>query len=162
MSNELLNVVVTGIAVGVIGTIVMDMFNYLFARFGIISKIDISMIGRMTAGWLHGRFIYKNPAEMKQVTYERILGFITHYWIGISLSIPYVLGWLLFFNETVSAIWAIPYGITTTVASWFFVYPSMGFGIFGSKSPDGFKATFSSFLNHLFYGIGLAIGIIIF
>ena len=47
MSNELLNVVVTGIAAGVIGTIVMDMFNYLFARFGIISKIDINMIGRM-------------------------------------------------------------------------------------------------------------------
>ena len=166
MSNEVINTVIVnallpGIVAGVIGTLIMDLFNFLFARFGIIIKIDNRMIGRMSAGWLRGRFVYKNPTEMKQVTYEKILGFISHYWIGISLSIPYVLGWFLFFNETASAIWAIPYGILTTVASWFFVYPSMGLGVFGLKSHDGIKATLSSLSNHIFYGIGIAVGIVL-
>jgi hypothetical protein len=37
----------------------------------------------------------------------------------------------------------------------------MGFGVLGLKSPEGLKATFSSLANHLFYGIGLAVGIAI-
>jgi len=49
----------------------------------------------------------------------------------------------------------------TTVASWFLVYPSMGLGICGRRSPDGIKAPSSSFFNHLFYGIGITIGIIL-
>jgi hypothetical protein len=164
MSNEVLNTVIvnaiiTGVAAGVIGTLVMDMFNYLFARAGKISKIDISMIGRMTAGWLSGRFFYENPAELKQVTNEIFLGIVTHYAIGISLALPYVLGWHLFIGGSNSAAWAIPYGILTTVASWFFVFPSMGLGICGLKSPEKLKATFSSLANHIFYGIGLAFGI---
>jgi hypothetical protein len=37
----------------------------------------------------------------------------------------------------------------------------MGFGVFGLKSPQGLKATFSSLANHLFYGIGLAVSLAI-
>jgi hypothetical protein len=150
---------IIGFISGVIGTLVMDLFNFLFSRIGIIAKIDIRMIGRMAAGWLRGRFIYESPAEMKQVANEKLLGFVTHYAIGISLALPYLLGCHLFIGGGVSAIWAISYGILTTVASWFLVYPSMGLGICGLKSPEKFKATFSSLANHLFYGIGLAIGI---
>lgn len=164
MSNEVINTVlvdavITGIGVGVIGTIVMDILNFVFARVRIISKIEISMIGRMTAGWLRGRLFYNNPAEMKQVKNEKFIGILSHYMIGISLALTYVLFCHLFNNETVSATWAIPYGILTTVASWFFVFPSMGLGIGGFKSPDKLKATFSSLANHLFYGIGMAIGL---
>jgi hypothetical protein len=45
------------------------------------------------------------------------------------------------------------------VASWFFVFPSMGFGVFGRRSPEGLKAPLSSLANHSFYGLGLGIGI---
>ena len=159
MSNELLSAVITGITAGVIGTLVMDISNYLLSRFRLISKIELSMIGRMAAGWLSRRFFYKNPAEMIQVKNEEILGFVTHYAIGISMAIIFVFGWQLFIDGTISAIPAILYGILTTAASWFFVYPSMGLGVCGLKSPEKIKATFSSLANHLFYGIGLAIGL---
>ena len=161
MSNEILNAMVTSITAGVIGTIVMDMLNFLFARVGIISKIDIRMIGRMTAGWKSGRFLYKNPGEMNQVSNEVFFGYISHYAIGISLALPYVFGWYLFIGGSVSTLWAVPYGILTTVASWFLVYPSMGLGVCGVKSPEKLKATYSSLANHLFYGIGMAVGITI-
>jgi hypothetical protein len=166
MSNEVLNIVIlealiTGIATGVIGTLVMDLFNFLFTRIGLITKIDISMIGRMTAGWLNGRFFYSNPAEMKQVRNEKFVGIVSHYAIGISLAIPYLLFWNLFIGGPVSVTWAITYGILTTVASWFFVYPSMGLGVCGLKSPEKMKATYSSLINHLFFGIGMAVAIAI-
>ena len=53
----------------------------------------------------------------------------------------------------------IAYGVATTVASYFFVFPSMGLGVFGRRSPEGIRAPLSSLANHLFYGVGLAVGV---
>jgi len=54
-------------------------------------------------------------------------------------------------------IWALIYGVATTVASVFFVYPSMGLGVFGWRSPEGIKAPLSSLANHFFFGLGMAV-----
>ena len=44
-----MDLIVTGIVAGVLGTLVMDSLNHLFARIGVITKIDVSLIGRMDA-----------------------------------------------------------------------------------------------------------------
>jgi hypothetical protein len=124
-----------------------------------VSKIDVAMIGRMSAGWASGRFRYGHPSEMEQVANEMLYGYVTHYTIGVGLAVPFVLGWNLLVGGPVSPVWALAYGIATTVASLFFVFPSMGFGVCGRRSPDGIKAPLSSLANHLFYGVGLAAGV---
>ena len=86
-----MDIIVTGVAAGVMGTVAMDLLNYLFARAGMLIRIDVRMIGRMAAGWARGRFHYNHPSEMAQVANEKFLGFITHYAIGVSLAIPFVL-----------------------------------------------------------------------
>jgi len=60
-----MDLIVTGIVAGVLGTLVMDFLNHLFARTGMLLKIDVGMIGRMSAGWAHGRFRYRHPGEMQ-------------------------------------------------------------------------------------------------
>jgi hypothetical protein len=154
-----MNLILMVLTVGIFGTVVMDILNLFFARIGIISKIEVNAIGRMAVGWTHGRFFYKHPSEMDEVAHEVLIGYIAHYSIGIGLAIPYIFGWDILIGGNPSLIYAIVYGIATTVASWFFVYPTMGLGAFGLKSPEGFRAAFSSLANHLFYGLGLAIGI---
>ena len=154
-----MDLILTGIMAGVFGTIVMDSMNHLLAGTGIISKIDTSMLGRMCAGWTRGRFFYNHPDEMEQVAKERLYGCITHYGIGVGLALVYVFGWALMIGGPASPLWALAYGMATTVASLFFVYPSMGQGICGRRSPDVFKSILSSLLNHLFYGVGLAVAI---
>ena len=154
-----MDLVVTGVVAGVLGTLVMDLLNLLFARTGILSKIDVGMIGRMAVGWSRGRFRYGNPSEMEQVANETLYGYITHYTIGVGLAVPYVFGWALLVGGPVSPVWALAYGVATTVASHFFVFPSMGLGVFGRRSPEGIRAPLSSLANHLFYGVGLAVGI---
>ncbi len=156
-----MNLLVSGIVAGVIGTIVMDILNHLATRSGLLAKIDAGTIGRMAAGWMKGRFFYSHPSEMAPVANEVFYGYVAHYCIGIGLSVPFVLFWGLFVEGPISPAWALAYGISTTVASWFFVYPSMGLGPFGMRSPDGFNACLSSLANHLFYGIGLAIGVVL-
>ncbi len=154
-----MDLIVTGVVAGVLGTLVMDSLNHLFARTGMLSKIDMGMIGRMSVGWARGRFRYRHPGEMEQVANEMLYGYITHYAIGVSLALPYVLGWDLMVGGPASPAWALVYGVTTTRASWFFVYPALGLGVFGLRSPEGIKNTLSSLANHLFFGIGIAIAI---
>lgn len=53
-----MDLILTGFIAGVLGTLMMDSLNHLFARYGVISKIDIRIIGRMAVGWAKGRFRY--------------------------------------------------------------------------------------------------------
>ena len=154
-----MDLVVTAIVAGVLGTLAMDALNHLFARAGMLLEIDVAMIGRMVAGWARGRFRYRHPSEIEQVANEKMLGYLTHYGIGVGLALPYVIGWDLLVGGLASPGWAVVYGVATTVASWFFVFPSLGLGVLGRRSPDGIRATVSSLANHLFYGVGLAVGV---
>jgi hypothetical protein len=122
-----------------------------------LSKIEVGMIGRMSAGWARGRFRYRHPDEMEEVANEMLYGYITHYTIGVGFAVPYVLGWDLLVGGPVSPLWTLAYGVATTVASLFFVYPSMGLGVCGRRSPEGIRAPLSSLANHLFYGVGMAV-----
>jgi len=154
-----MDLIVAGVVAGVLGTLAMDILNYLFSRTGMISKIDVGMIGRMSAGWARGHFRYGHPSEMEQVAKEMLYGYVTHYTIGVGLVVPYLLGWDILVGGPASPVCALAYGVVTTAASYFFVLPSMGLGIFGKRSPEGIKGSLSPLANHLFYGVGLAVGV---
>ena len=154
-----MDLIVTGVVAGVLGTLAMDLINHLFARTGMLLRIDVRMIGRMSAGWVRGRFRYRHPGEMEQVANETLYGYLTHYAIGLGLAIPFVLGWDLLVGGLVSPVWTLAYGVATTVASVFIVYPSMGLGVFGRRSPEGIKAPLSSLANHFFFGVGMAVAV---
>jgi uncharacterized membrane protein YeaQ/YmgE (transglycosylase-associated protein family) len=154
-----MNLVVVGVLAGVLGTVVMDLGNLLFSRAGVISRIHVGTLGRWAGGWTRGRFRYGHPSEMEEITHEVLYGFVTHYSIGVGLAVLYVLGWDLLVGGPASPLWAVAYGVVTTVAPWFLTYPSVGFGALGMRSPEGLKAPISSLVNHLFYGLGIAAGI---
>jgi hypothetical protein len=155
----MMELILKGIVAGVFGTFIMDSLNHLFALIGVISKIDMRIIGRMAVGWTKGRFKYNHPEEMECVTNEMVYGYFTHYAIGVGLAIPFMLGWNLLVGGPVSPLWTFVYGVATTVASLFFVYPSMGFGMFGWRSPEGIKSSLSSLANHAFFGVGMAVAV---
>ena len=154
-----MGLIVSGLVAGLLGTLAMDLLNNLVARTGMLLKIDVRMIGRMAVGWTHGRFRYRNPGEMEQVENEGLYGFVMHYLIGVGLAVPFVLCWAVLAGGPVSPAWALAYGVATTAASWFFVYPSMGLGAFGRRSPEGSRAVLSPLANHFFYGVGLAVAV---
>jgi hypothetical protein len=156
-----MDLIVTVVVAGVLGTLAMDSFNLLFARTGMLLRIDLEMLGRMAVGWTRRRFLYSHPSEMEQVSNEMLYGYVTHYTIGLGLAVPYILGWDLLVGGPASPVWAVAYGLVTTVASYFFVFPSMGLGVFGRRSPEGIRAPLSSLANHLFYGVGIGIGIVL-
>ena len=151
-----MNLLLTGIAAGVLGTLAMDLGNHLGARAGLLVRIDVGAIGRMAAGWARGRFRYRAPGDMARIEHERLLGSLTHYGIGLGLAVPFVLVWGRTTGEAAPPGWLLAYGVLTTAASVFLVSPSMGLGMFGRRSPDGVKAPLSSLANHTFFGAGMA------
>lgn len=156
---HVMDILIAGLTAGILGTLVMDALNLLFARAGLISRIDVAMIGRMAMGWARGRFRYAHPGEIEACAHETPLGYGTHYAIGVTFAFAYLLGWELLVGTPPSPLGAGVYGLATTVASWFLVFPSMGMGALGRRSPEGRRAPLSSLANHLFYGLGLALGI---
>ena len=96
--------IISGIFVGVIGTLVMDLLNNLIARTGMFLKIDVVMIARMAAGWIRGRFRYENPDEMEHVSNETVYGYIMHFAIGIGLAVPFIVIWGLWADIPVTPI----------------------------------------------------------
>jgi hypothetical protein len=105
---------------------------------------------------MRGQILYDNPSELPQISASLVRGYVTHYLIGVVLAITYLIGWDLLTGAPPSAIWAVAYGVTTTVVAYFFLLPSIGLGICGRYSPQGIKLPLSSLINHLFYGLGLA------
>ena len=123
-----MDLIVTGVVAGVLGTLMMDSLNHLFARTGMLSKIDSGDDWENVRG-VGTRALPLSPSsEMEQVANETLYGYITHYTIGVGLAIPFVLGWDLLVGGLASPLWTLAYGVATTVASVFFVYPSMGLG----------------------------------
>ncbi len=151
--------IITAVAAGVLGTLTMDVLNYLASRTGLILKIDVRMIGRLTAGWTRGRFRYSSPDQVESRPIDLPLGVSAHYATGIVLAFVYVLAWDLLIGGAASPAWAVVYGFATTVISEFVVYPSMGLGACGRRSPQRIKAALSPVANHLFFGVGMAIAI---
>lgn len=88
-----------------------------------------------------------------------VYGYFVHYAIGVGLVIPFILGWNILVGGPASPVWAFLYGVATTAASLFMVYPSMGFGMLGLRSPEGIKSPLSSLANHALFGVGIAIAV---
>lgn len=151
--------VLMGVVAGVAGTLVMDGMNSLCARAGILAHIDHRMIGRLARGWTRGRFVYARPEEVPTVGSELAIGYVAHYLIGIILAVFYVIGWDALVGGRVSPGWAVAYGVATTVAAYFLLFPSIGLGALGRRSPQGARLPLTSLTNHLFYGLGLAAAI---
>jgi uncharacterized membrane protein YeaQ/YmgE (transglycosylase-associated protein family) len=154
-----MDLIVLGVVAGVLGSLTMDVSNHLLARTGVLVKIDLSMIGRMAAGWARGRFRYGHPRGIQQVARERSFGYLAHYMIGVGLAVLYVFGWNHLIGGFPSPLWAVAYGAATTLAAYLVIFPSIGLGVCGRHSPDGITAPLSSLVNHIFFGIGMALGI---
>ena len=96
-----------------------------------------------------------NIAESPKQNGEVRAAQIGHYVIGVVLAIFYLAGTVSFGLSPDSLLVALGYGLATCVFPWFLVYPALGFGLFGLRGPSEMKPVMTSFLNHLFYGLGL-------
>jgi hypothetical protein len=152
-----LDLVLRGIAIGVVGSALMDVWSaVLRRRFG-IPTLDYRLLGRWIGHVPRGRFIHDRITASEPVVGERLIGWLAHYSIGVTFALLLLAIWGRDWM-TSPTIWpALAIGLGTIVAPWFVMQPAMGAGIAAAKSPNPTATRLRNLGSHAVYGLGLYI-----
>ena len=147
--------------IGAGATAFMDLWLTFLKRMG-VATLNFAFIGRWVGHVFRGRFAHDAIAKAPPVRGELMLGWLTHYAVGIGFAGLLVglrgLGWM----NNPSLLPAVLTGICTVVAPLFVMQPAMGAGFAASRTPTPLKNCVRSVLNHTVFGFGLylsAVGI---
>ncbi len=142
------------VLVGVLATAVMDVWLLLLQRLG-VPTAGFAMVGRWVGHIARGRLMHAAIARAAPVRFERALGWLTHYLIGIVYAGLLVVlcgpTWLA------QPGWpsALAFGLATVAAPWFVMQPAMGAGVMARKTAAPFGNALRNLANHAVFGTGL-------
>lgn len=142
---------------GVVATLFMDVMGAAVRSTGLTHGAPPQLIGRFFASVLHGHVAALDPSIPPGTSFP--LGFIlaVHYGIGMALGVLFGVGvaWLMDSPPP----WWLPvlYGLATTALPALWMFPAMGFGLLGLRGPDDFRLLTTALVNHLLFGVGLAL-----
>lgn len=152
--NEM--ILIKGLIAGLFATLIMDIWSIFADKIGFISKPSLAILGRWVCGFSKGKLVHKDIRQSQSFPKESIVGNVCHYVIGLILGILFVVVDKLIMVSPENYLVAALYGLTTSFFAWFIMFPSFGFGVFGSKG-DGLLRT--STINHIVFGVSLAIAL---
>ena len=143
------------VAIGLGATLFMDLWNLFLARVFGVRSLDYGLLGRWILHIPRGTFRHASIAAAPPMRFERPVGWIAHYSIGVALALVFVAigsrDWLA--HPTLAP--ALLYGIITVVFPYFVLQPALGLGIASSKAPKPATARLKSLATHTVFGIGL-------
>lgn len=153
MSN-MLGCLVAAVLIGVGGTAVMDVWGALQKRLG-TPGLDYALLGRWLAYLPRGRFFHQPIATTPPVRGERVIGWTSHYLIGIAFAAVLIGVWGISWIERPTIAPALIIGISGVVAPFFVMQPAMGAGIAASRTTRPWIARGRSLATHTVFGFGL-------
>jgi hypothetical protein len=147
--------ILSGIAIGIGATLVMDLWNLFLKRFFNIPSLDYCLLGRWLRHMPGGTLRHANISAASRKALECPVGWVAHYTIGVVFALALVAvtsgDWLA--RPTVLP--ALLFGIGTVVFPFFILQPSFGLGIAASRTPNPTHARLKSLTTHIVFGIGL-------
>lgn len=145
-------------AAGALATVTMDATMVLAGMAGGPSfnsdRLAPEMIGRWAAGLLRGQFRHQDISVEGPIRGELALGLVTHYATGIGLTAAFMLARRRAagrFRE------AVAYGVATSVLPLMVLFPSLGYGWFGTRSGEALRLTRIMLVGHVAFGAGIGI-----
>lgn len=151
------------IFMGVFATFIMDLFAKFLVKLKIVrAPIEPHVPGRWILYMLRGKLTHEDIHQTPALKNEHQAALISHYLIGI------VLMGIYFFLELKEPairdqLWMpLVFGVATVLLPWLWLYPSIGIGFMASKTKRQSDYIIFSSINHLNFGIGMAIWIVLF
>jgi hypothetical protein len=150
-----LDLVARGIAMGIAGSALMDLWSaVLRRRFG-IPTLDYRLLGRWIGHVRKGRFVHDRIASSEPVAGEGPIGWLAHYAIGVTFALLLLAIWGGAWLDSPTIGPALVVGLGTIVAPWFVMQPAFGAGVAGSKTPNPTATRLRNLGTHTVYGVGL-------
>ncbi len=155
-----MNIIIKTILVGIGATFAMDIWAFILGLFN-IKSLDYRLVGRWIGNIPNGKFFHKSIVNVSPIKNELILGWFSHYLIGICFAflLLFIYGKTWFDKPTL--IPALVIGIVTIVAPFFLMQPALGLGIAGSNFPEPNTLRLKSFMAHFIYGIGFYLSVLL-
>ena len=150
----------TGIIMGLVGTLAMDIWALVLERFG-QPRPNWALPGRWLGHLFQGRVFHDSIGDAEPVANERALGWAFHYGVGVIYGVVFLLimgaGWLA--NPTFLPLWI--FSILTIAAGWFLLQPGMGLGWAAAKTPDPWKVRKMGLAAHTVFAFGMFLGVLV-
>jgi hypothetical protein len=145
----------TALVMGLGATLLMDAWNLFLKRGFGIPSLDYGLLGRWVLHMTSGRFAHPSIARAPAQRFERPVGYLAHYSIGVAFAVAFVavapVGW----TRAPSPGPAVLFGIATVVIPFFVMQPALGLGIASAKTPSPARARLKSLATHTVFGVGL-------
>ncbi len=138
-------------------TALLDLWALTLNRVFRLPATNWGHVGRWVAS-LPGPYYRSEPiAAAPAVRFERGIGWVTHYVIGIIYAVMYF-GIVALLSSRPGIHTALAFGLATVVAPWFILQPGLGLGFMASRAPRPNLVRSLNLLAHLIFGFGLFIG----
>jgi hypothetical protein len=141
--------------VGIGAALIMDIWNLFLQRAFNIASLNFCFVGRWLSHMLLGTFRHARIAAAPKRPAECVIGWTTHFLIGVAFALVLVIptsgGWL----EHPSLFPALLVGVGTVLIPYFIVQPALGLGVASSNTPDPTLARLKSLMSHAVFGVGL-------
>ncbi len=140
--------------VGIGATALLDAWLWLLQRLGVPTG-SFALIGRWVGHMARGQLRHAAIGRASPVPHELLLGWLTHYGVGIAFAGLMVgvqgLSWL----HAPALVPAVLVGAATVVMPLAVMQPAMGLGFAASKTPAPLHNRLRSLANHTVFGLGL-------
>lgn len=135
------------ILIGVGATAFVDVWTIVRRRLFGIAAPNYGLVGRWVALMPRGRFRHDSIASASAVHGERLIGWLTHYLIGVAFAaiIPVIWGPGWIWRPTLAP--ALFVGLGTVAAPFFVMQPAMGYGVAASRTPRPASARLQSLVT---------------
>ena len=150
---------------GIVGSVLMDITEEKMAKAGIYSGVSTAYVGRWASGLMKGIFFHQNISDTASVNNEIRIGRIFHFVVGggvVALFYPVLIELVAFGQPLNYLLSATVFGLATSILPWFVLMPSFGWGLFGSRAPEGARPFISPVLSHIPYGFGIGLTLVLY
>lgn len=146
--------IVRVILIGCGATLLMDIWLVFLKRIG-VPPLNFAFIGRWVGHLFHGRIAHASIAKASPIANETLLGWITHYLVGIAFAFLLTCIAGIAWVRAPSPGIALLVGVCTVAFPLLVMQPAMGLGVASSKTPTPIKSCIRSLANHSVFGLGL-------
>ena len=152
---EITSYLAQAVLIGTGATAIMDGWTALRQRLLGIAPLDYGLVGRWIGHLLRGRFRHDQIAVSPPVTGERLIGWGTHYLVGIVLAAMLLAICGLDWIRHPTLVPALVVGFVSVTLPFLLMQPGMGFGIAASRMSRPMAARLHSLVTHGIFGFGL-------
>jgi hypothetical protein len=142
------------LAVGIAATAALDLWALLLRCLFGFPIPDWGLVGRWFGYLPRGVFVHHPITDSPPIPFERRIGWIAHYAVGVLYALIYFL-LLWIFSWQLSLLNAIAFGLFTVGAGWFILQPGLGLGVCSRLAPNPLRVRSLNIIAHTIFGCAI-------